>query len=372
MTSIKTCKRCLMDNSSDNQIVFDRDGYCNYCNYALIRKDKEYFPNDEGILKLEQLIKDIKIEGKDKNYDCIMGLSGGLDSSYLAYLGSKHGLRILGVHIDDGFNTNTAEDNLAKLCESTGINMIVETPDLEQFNDVTKSLFLAGVSGICNPQDNIIFSNLYRNAIEQNIRVFLSGQNFHSECILQRGGGHNAGDGKNIEAISKQFGNLGHDKLKFMSLVENYLLTRYKYKIKKFAPLNYISYNNRKAFEELNLFCGFEYYGGKHRENILTHFAQDVYLPEKFNIDKRKSHLSSLILSGELSREEAISILNRPILDNISREFLIDSFISKLGLSRQKYDQVMSEPPKSHTMYPHSYLVNLAPLARKFRKFLMD
>lgn len=364
------CTRCVMDNASDNQISFDSSGVCNYCKYALSRKPNEYFPNKEGEKKLDELVSLLKENGKNKDFDCLMGLSGGLDSSYLAYLGSKLGLRILAFHIDDGFNTPTAESNLKKLCEKAKINLIVETPDKIQFADVTKAFFLADLRGLCIPQDNLIFSYLYKNAHKYGITNFLSGKNFHAESILQRGGGHNASDGKHIRAISSLFGNKATDKLEIMNLFYSYVLSRYKHKITNYKLLNFIDYNNKNAIKELNEYCGFEYYGGKHRESYLTHYAMSVYSPEKFNYDVRRSHLSSLVIAGEITRDEALEELRKPPCDPETREYLINIMLESFQMNREDYERIMSRPPKSHTDYPHSALIKLAPIARKFRNYL--
>jgi hypothetical protein len=201
------CSRCVMDNEGDPTITFFKDGTCNYCNYALNRKDKVYFPGESGRLKLESLLKKIKEEGKDKRYDCLMGLSGGLDSSYLAYLGSKWGLRILAVHVDDGFDTDAAKENISRLySECNNLELVIEKPDSMMLNDLVKAFILAGVPNIAIPQDNILLATIYHFAIKYKLKYFLSGANFALESILQRGNTHNACDSIHIKAIHKRYG----------------------------------------------------------------------------------------------------------------------------------------------------------------------
>lgn len=372
MLNYQRCSRCVMDNYSDSSINFDTDGICNYCSYALERMPSVYFPNDLGRKKLEAMLKEIKINSKDRKYDCIMGVSGGLDSSYLLYLGYKWGLRILAFHIDDGFNSEIAEQNIKYLCKKCKIDLIVERPDKSQFCDVTRSFILAGLPGVCNPQDNIITSYLYKNARKYNIDIFLSGANFSLESILERGTGTNASDGYHIKAISKKYGKKGVDKLPLISLFDRYVKIRYTQKLKILRPLDFIDYNKEKAIKELQDFSGFNYYGGKHYENILTHFVQVKYLPEKFKIDKRKSHLSSLIVSKQISRDEALLELDKPLYDIKEMRDQTEFVLGKLNISKHEFEDLMKATPKKHSDYPGSFFLNFANLARKYRKFLSN
>lgn len=366
------CKRCVMDNTSDPTISFDSEGNCNYCTYALERMNDVYFPNDIGQKKLEAMISKIKKDGVGKKYDCLMGISGGLDSAYLAYLGYKWGLRILAFHIDDGFNSNVATQNVEKLCEKCHITLNVEYPDKEQFCDVTRAFMLAGLPGICVPQDNIILSYLYKNAKENNIKYFLSGTNFSLESILQRGEAINAADGYHIKSISKLYGNKGVEKLLLVTLFERYVKIRYSQKLHVLRPLDLLNYNKEKAIKELKEFCDFDYYGGKHYENILTHFAQVYYMPKKFKIDKRTSHLSSLIISGQITREEAMKELEKPLYAHLPFTEELRIILKKLNLTEAELDKIMSETPKHHSDYPNSFFNNFGSFARKLRKYLSD
>ena len=191
-----------MDNRSDQTITFDDQGFCNYCTDALNAKEYKYFPNEEGKKKLDSLINRLKTENKGNKYDCIMGISGGLDSSYLAYLGFKWGLRVLAVHIDDGFDTEISKRNIEKLVKATNLDYVVEKPDATQFNDLTKAFFLAGVPNLATPQDNVLFACIYRLVRKYKLRTFLSGGNFALECIIQKGNTHSPGDNTAITAAA--------------------------------------------------------------------------------------------------------------------------------------------------------------------------
>lgn len=351
MDNYRRCARCVMDNSSDSNITFDKNGYCNYCNKAISEINTTvYFPGAEGQKKLNDMLKTIKEENKDKPYDCIMGISGGLDSSYLAYLGYKWGLRILAVHIDDGYDTEISKSNIRKLCEAANIELRTIKPDPEQFNDLTLSYMKAGVPNLAIPQDNILFAFLYDTVEKEGLKYFLSGGNFALECILQHEHVFNAMDTVNIMDIHRKFGTKPIDKLKFVSSYKKYINTKIG-KVVQLRPLNYIDYNKDRAFKELYDFCGFEYYGSKHLENMLTAFVQLYWFPKKFGVDKRKSHLSSMIVSGQMTRDKALKELKQPIYDEKMMNNYIDFIINHLDISKDEFDRIMELPSHEHTDY---------------------
>lgn len=351
MEKIRVCKRCVMDNSSDKSITFDENGFCNYCTKALSEINTTvYFPNETGKRKLEEMISKVKKENKDKPYDCIMGLSGGLDSSYLAYLGYTWGLRILAVHIDDGYDTEISKENIRKLCEKAQIEMRTVKPDPEQFNALTLAYMRAGVPNLAVPQDNILFAFLYDTVVKEKLKYFLTGGNFALECILQKDHVFNAMDTVNIYDIQRKFGTKPIDKLKFISSYKKYMNIRLG-KAVTLRPLNYIDYNRDRAFRELYDFCGFEYYGSKHLENILTAFVQLYWFPKKFGVDKRTSHLSSMIASGQMTREKALEELKKPPYDEKMMERYIEILKNNLGISDEQFDQIMKEPAHEHEDY---------------------
>mgnify|MGYP003312073144 CR=1 FL=1 len=347
------CTRCVMDNADDAHIHFDEQGVCSYCTEALERKEVVYFPNEEGKWKLDALVARLKEEGRGKKYDCMMGISGGLDSSYLAYLGHQWGLRILGIHIDDGFDAEVATENIDKLCKACGIELVTIRPDAAQYNDITKAFIRAEVRNIAIPQDNILFACLYDYAKRYHIKTFLSGGNFALESILKHFESVNVYDMTHIRDIHKKFGTLPMNKLKFMSNYQR-ITDRYLFGIHSVRPLNYIDYNRKQALRELKDFCDFNYYEMKHCENKLTKVIQLYWLPEKFHDDKRHSHLSSLIVSGQMTREEAMAELAKPIYDKEGMNQDIDYVLSKLGMSRDEFDAIVASPGKLHGDYKTS------------------
>ena len=351
MSEVRTCTRCVMNDASDRTIRFDENGCCDYCTEALSQiGNGAYLPNEEGKAKLEELIERIKRENRNMPYDCIMGMSGGLDSSYLAYLGSKWGLRILAVHIDDGYDTDISRENIRRLCQEAKIELRTVTPDERQFNDLTLAYMKAGVPDLAIPQDNILFAFLYDTIRKEKIRYFLSGGNYALESILQRDHAFNSMDTVNIRDIHRRFGTEPINKLKFTSSYRKYLNQKLG-RILEVQPLDYIDYNREKAFRELYDFCGFEYYGSKHLENKLTAFIQLYWLPKKFGVDKRTSHLSSMIVSGQMTREEALEELKKPLYDEAMMAEYIAFIKNRLRLSDEAFDRLMAAPPHEHEEY---------------------
>lgn len=359
-----------MDDKSDPTITFDKNGVCNYCRQATQTLEKEYFPNEIGQDKLNKLLSQIKRDCINQRYDCMMGISGGLDSSYLAYLGYTWNLRILGVHIDDGFDTEVSQNNIRKLCEKANIDLITIKPNTEQYYSLIKAYLKAGVPDLAVPQDNILFANLYEIAHKERIKYFLSGSNLALESILQKGNSHNAEDVINIKNISQAFNPLPTDKLKFISRYKKEYYTRIC-KITTVKPLNLLNYNKDKALTELSEFCDFEYYGGKHLENIFTAFMQLYWLPQKFNVDKRTSHLSSMIISGQITRDKAIIELGNPSYDeNMMREY-IEIIKDSLEISDQEFKDIMEAPIKQHTDYKTDNLLQILTVLKLKLKGLM-
>lgn len=366
------CTRCVMDNESDTTIRFDQKGHCNYCNDVLKRIPTTYFPNAEGRKQLEHVISQIKLECKDDKYDCLVGVSGGIDSSYILYMGHQYKLRMLAIHLDDGLDNPIAVENIKKLINKTGVDLITIKPDRHEYVDLLKSFFKASVPNLAFVQDNLILKAIDQYGKENNIKYSLDGSNIAHEGILERGeGAVNPCDKKHILAIHKQFGEINIKRTEFMTLNARYLKRNFLSTLKHFRPLNYVPYNLEDSIRQLESFCGFQYYGGKHYESILTRFLQCYYLPEKFGIDKRKSHYSSLIISGQMTREEALKRLKYPLYpsDEILEEdkkFLADY----MDISLEKLETWINLLPKKQSDYPHSVFNEMAPIARKFRKIL--
>ena len=339
----KICKRCVMD-TSDPTIKFDQKGYCNYCTTAL--KEKPNYEN--GQREFDKMVEMLKKEGKGKKYDCVLGISGGVDSSYLAYILSKAGLRILGVHIDGGWNTDISNENIQLLSEKCGFDLEIIKINEEEMMDLQRAYFISGVTNQDVPQDHAFFAKLYKYLEKHKIRYFISGHNWVSESITPIGWGYDAYDADNIKSIHKKHGRIKLRTYPFLSFFEYKIMIPYFYKIKKLRPLNYVDYDPDKALEILQKEVGFKYYGSKHCESSLTRLLQCYIQPKKYGFEKRRAHLSSLIVSGSISREEALKELSKkPCSDKQIKED-IKTFIEKLDLSQEEFDAIMQKRNLSH------------------------
>ena len=332
------CKRCVMDNVNTD-IEFDSNGICNYCTEAEKNLDKIWKKNGEK--ELQAIINKMKLENKDKKYDCILGLSGGVDSCYTAYLLKKYDVRMLAVHIDGGWNTDISNRNVKLLCEKLNIDLHTININKKEMYDLQRAYFLAEVKNQDVPQDHIFFSELYRYALKNHIKYFISGGNYSSECILPKSWGFNAMDGKNLTDIHRKYGSIKLKDIKPLSFFEIYVKIPYIDRLKKIRPLNYIDYDKEKAIKELHDEIGFEYYGGKHCESVFTRLYQNYILLNKFGINKTKAHYSSLIVSGQMSRKEAMEKLKSNEYTN-NKELLesdIAVFLNNTGLTRKEFDE---------------------------------
>lgn len=339
MSKVHICKRCVMDDVNTD-IIFDKKGICNYCTDALDNKD--YVWHKDGQNEFQKIVDKMKRESRNKKYDCVLGLSGGIDSCYVAYLLKKYDLRVLAVHVDAGWDTEVSTENIKNLCKKLDLKLETIKIDYNEMYDLQRAYFLSQVPDQDVPQDHVFFAELYRYALKYGIKYFISGGNFSSECILPSTWGFNAMDGKNLKDIHKKYGKLPLKQVKPLSFYEIYVSIPYIKRLKKIRPLNYIDYNKEKAIKELHDKFGFEYYGGKHCESSFTRLYQGYILPKKFGIVKKKAHLSSLIVAGQMTRNDAITELKKDDYPKKQLEEDIQLFIKNIGITRKEFDDIMS------------------------------
>lgn len=345
------CNRCVMD-TSDIDITFDENGYCNHCTDFFQFISKEIYQGKESDLKLEKLINKVKNAGKGKEFDCVIGVSGGVDSIYLTYLAKQWGLRPLAVHMDNGWNAKVAVLNIKKALDLLGIELYTYVLDWEEFRDLQLSFLKASVPEVENPTDMAIPGVLHKIASKYKIKYILSGGNYATEGILPKSYQYNPKDLKYLKHIHKNFGNV---KLKdFPSF--GYLQEAY-YKIIKeiriLYPLNLVDYNKQSAINLLEQKLGWENYGGKHHESIFTKFVQSYYLLEKFEIDYRRATYSTQICAGEISRDYAIENLKKKPFDEKTIEADIDYVAKKFELTSDEFKKILNLPPKRYYNYPN-------------------
>ena len=341
-------------DTTDPDIEFDDHGICNYC-----RQYDAFVKNlpDRQVreTELDKIINEIKEWGKDKEYDCILGLSGGVDSSFVAYKAKEFGLRPLVVHFDSGWNSEIAVKNIENIVVKLGFDLHTFVADWEEMKDLQLAYLKASVVNADVPQDYAFSTILYKTAAEKGIRYFLSGYNFQTEFILPPKWVYNPRDLRNILSIHKAYGRLPLKRYPSIGLFRELYLTYLR--IKRIDLLYYLDYNKNEAMNVLGEKLGWRYYGGKHYESIWTRFFQGYYLPAKFNIDKRKAHLSSLIVSGQITRDEALEELKSdpypPELLESDKEFVM----KKLGISREEFEEIMSAPVRDHSEFGSYWLV---------------
>lgn len=349
----KTCSSCVMD-TSDPEIVFNDIGVCNHClNFRHVSR-KNWFPNDEGSSRLRLICSDIRDSGRDKEYDCILGLSGGVDSSYLAIKVHELGLRPLVVHVDAGWNTELAVANIEKVVKYCNYDLHTHVVDWEEMRDLHLAYLRAGVANQDVPQDHVFFASLYHFATKNGIRYILSGGNLATEGISPpKAWHHSAMDAVNLRAIHKRFGEYPIKTFSTISFFDYYLWYPLVKKMRTVRPLNYMPYVKHEALAELELTIGYKPYPRKHGESLFTKLFQNYYLPTKFGYDKRRPHLSSLIVSGQMTRDEALEKLGEPLFDPQELEIDIGYFCKKLRISRVEFDEFISQPNRHYTDFPN-------------------
>jgi N-acetyl sugar amidotransferase len=365
MKPYRICTRCVMD-TSDPDIDFNENGECNLCSEALERlKSKPYsLGPDEKKAALDAIVVDIKSKGNGKRYDCIIGLSGGIDSSYLAFLVKRTlGLRPLAVHLDNGWNSETSMHNIESICKSLDIDLFTYVIDWEEFKDLQLSFLKASTPDSEIPTDHAIVTILYEMAAREKVSYILGGTNFETESILPKAWSRGHTDWRYIKAVQTRF---GEKKLKsyphrsFMKHMKFKLIDRTRW----VAPLDYVDYDKDRAKETISRELGWRDYGRKHGESSYTRIFQEYILPVKFGYDKRRGHLSSLIIAGRISREQALSELQKPLYESEDQKKADIRFIcSKFGISEGQFGDILSAPKKTIFDYPSyekSRIVNAA------------
>ena len=369
----RVCNKTIMD-TSDINISFDKDGVSNHFYIYKNFKKKIYFKNPKEIMM--DSVKKIKSKRKKNQYDCILGISGGVDSSFLAHYACKVlGLKVLLLHIDTGWNSDIAVQNIKNLAKKLHLELHTYVLDWEVIKDLQRSFFLSGVPNLDIPQDHAFAACMYNEARKNNINYILSGGNMTTESILPNSYGYDSNDSIHLIDIHKKFGSLKLRNYPVFSLYKRFIYYPIIKSIKTFRPLDYIEYSKDKAKKILEDDYGWKSYGAKHCESRFTKFFQNHYLPTKFGFDKRKAHLSSLISCGQLSRDEAIKEIKKPIYDENELHQDKEYFIKKLDFTQSEYENVMKAKPKFHSDYKsykklYDFLKNRAKLFDKVKKNL--
>ena len=346
------CTRCVMD-TSDPEIWFNERGECNHCTEFFETTSKNWFPNSEGRQKLTQLVETIRAAGKNNEYDCILGLSGGVDSSYLALKVKEMSLRPLVVHIDAGWNSELAVANIEAIVKYCNYDLYTHVVNWEEMRDLQLAYFRSGVANQDVPQDHVFFAMLYHLANTHGIRYVLSGGNLATESIFPASWHGSAMDSINLVSIHKTFGQRQLKDYRTISFFEYYFWYPFIKKMRTIRPLDYMPYVKADALRELEARVGYKSYAGKHGESQFTKFFQNYYLPTKFGYDKRLPHLSSMIVSNQITREDALKTLETPLYDEDTIDQDISYFCKKLRISRDEFDVLMNTPNRIYLEFPN-------------------
>jgi N-acetyl sugar amidotransferase len=349
----KVCSKCVMDETA-REITFDEYGVCNYCKYYDEVLVNEIFSSKGGNEKLEKLIEEIKRKGTNSKYDCLIGLSGGVDSSYVAYLVAKqYGLRVFAVHLDNGWNTELAVANVEQIVKRLGIDLSTYVLDWKEFRDIQISFLKSSISNIEIPTDHAIWALLIKTAGKMKIPFIIAGNNVVTESIMPDSWLYGSKDSKLIKSIHKRFGKVKLNSYPSLSTFNyiDYLLIR---GIRWVPILNYIDFVKADAKKLLIDELGWRDYGGKHYESIFTRFFHAYFLPKKFGYDLRISYLSAMICSGQMTRDAALTELSLPPAPEEvlfqDREYVM----KKLGLTKNQFDEILAAPNKTFRDYPNN------------------
>ena len=344
----KRCTRCVMD-TTDPKITFDNNGICNHCIEFDEVTSKTWYPNKEGEKKLESIYQKIKKGNYHKKYDCIVGLSGGIDSSYLALKLYEADICPLVVHIDCGWNSELAVQNIENIIKYCGWHLHTIVIDWEEMRDLQLAYLKSGIANQDVPQDHIIFSSLYHFAVKHGVNYVINGGNIATESIFPKSWEWAAMDANNLHAIHNKFGTTKLKNYRTIDFYKLYFYYPFIKKMKTIRPLNFMPYIKSEAIKELKEKAGYKEYARKHGESIFTCFFQNYWLPLKFDYDKRKPHLSSLIVAGQMTRAEALKELGKPLYNE--KELIEDKeyIAKKLGVTNEEFNNILQIPSSDYS-----------------------
>jgi N-acetyl sugar amidotransferase len=349
------CVRTIMD-TTDVDIWFDDAGVSSHAlGYdANLADEVRRAQAGERLGELDAIVADIKKAGDGKPYDCVIGISGGVDSSYLALQAVKLGLRPLAVHFDSGWNSELAVDNIHNLVTKLGLDLYTHVVDWREMKDLQLSFFKSGVANADTPTDHAFGWVAYTQAKKYGIKYILSGSNNVSESILPLSWGYDSADSVQLKAIQKRFGSVKLKTYPVMSLVKRNLWYPEVRRIRTVALLNYIPYVYADAKAAITKELGWRDYGGKHYESVFTRYFQGYYLPHKFGFDKRLAHYSSLILSEQMTRDEALAMMESTNYPESLRKQDHEFIAKKLGVTVDELEEIESRPPVDWSEYPNA------------------
>lgn len=367
---MQRCNRCIMDETDPN-IIFDNDGICNHCHEYDAKRNLIGFKPDVSKKKLDKLVTKIKYNSRRKKYDCVLGVSGGVDSSFILHYAVKElKLRVLAIHVDAGWNSDTAVKNIHNMCLKLGVQLHTVVVDWPTIRELQRAFFFSGLPNQDIPQDHAFLAATMKYANKFKIKYMLNGSNLATESILPNAWGYDATDLRHIKDVFKRNRRSNTNLRKYPKIG---LLNYYKSSFfSRINILNYIDYSKNNAIKILEDNYGWIYYGGKHFESRFTKFFQSYFLPVRFGYDKRLAHLSSLILGGEISRKDALDMyLNQPAYKQNEIKEDLEYVKKKLDINDKEWESLMEMPFKSELDYKNSIGIKKIhkKLYQPFKKF---
>ncbi len=340
-------------DTSDAKIHFDSKGVCDHCNTYFTKILPNWHPNERGWQELQKTVNKIKAEGKGKDFDCIIGMSGGIDSSYLTYLAKeKMGLRPLVFHVDAGWNSQIAVNNIEKLVDKLGLHLFTDVIDWEEMRDLQLAFFKSGVPHIDTPQDHAFFATMYNFAEKYRVRHILTGANLSTECVRNPiEWMYYQSDSVQLMDIHRQFGQRPLVNFPLTTILRHKVYLRYIKRIQVVTPLNFMPYVKVEAMKLLADKFGWQPYPQKHFESRFTKFYEGYWLPTKFGYDTRRVQFSSLILTNQMTRDEALEKLKTLSYDPEALAHDIEFIATKLGITSDELMQYHAAPNKSYKDY---------------------
>lgn len=349
-----TCSRCIMSTLADPDIDFDASGVCNHCRRHDNLLAARVMKGEDGRVALSRIVEDIKRAGRGRQYDCIIGVSGGVDSTYVAYLVKSLGLRPLAVHLDNGWNSEIAVKNIHRVLEKLGIDLFTYVIDWEEFKNLQLSFLKASTPDGEIPSDHAISALLWRQATERGIRFIISGMNFATESIQVPSWAYGHSDWRYIKDVHRKYGSVRLRTYPRFSLPYLFYVTLLR-RVRIISILNYVSYEKKEAMKILTDVLDWQDYGGKHHESVYTRFYQGYFLPRKFGIDKRFGHLSDMINAGHITREQALLEMNKPPYSEELQLADLAYVTKKLGLREEEFAAIVRLPRRTFREYRNSF-----------------
>ncbi len=363
------CSNCIMDTTDPN-ITFDKKGMCDYCNNFYSNILPHWHPDEDSERELMKTVDKIRQDGKGKDHDCLIGISGGIDSSYVSYLAVKKlGLKPLLFHVDAGWNSDISVNNIQRLVDGLELDLYTEVIDWQEMKDLQLAFFKAQVANIDTPQDLVFFSSLYSFAVKNKFKYILTGANYSTECVREphEWGAYYQTDMRFVKDIHSQFGNRKLKTFPAVDILTYKIYYRFFKGVRVIKPLNYMPYIKEDAIKELSDRFGWQKYAQKHHESRFTRFVECYWLPRKFGYDRRKAHLSSLVLTNQMTREEALIRIAKPEIDEQTLMQDFEYIAKKLGLAVSEFQELFEGENKSYRDYKNKmWLINMGTKASQF------